>query len=64
MTVQGRTEYDTLRRSVHNSQARQIVGALCGNPQFAPLGRGLPPLQPRTEKYKKGFEQNGKQQKA
>ena len=45
MTVQGRTEYDTLRRSVHNSQARQIVGALYGNPQFAPLGRGLPPLR-------------------
>lgn len=52
MTVQGRTEYDTLRRSVHNSQARQIVGALYGNPQFAPLARGTP-LEPRFRKYKK-----------
>lgn len=34
------------RRGYVKSQARQIVGALYGNPQFAPLARGTP-LEPR-----------------
>ncbi len=46
MTVQGGTEYNTLRRSVHNSQARQIVGALTATHNSHRLAEGCRPYNP------------------